>query len=217
MALGAFTANAAPPPLRAFLDPVVWVVYALVALVGAFSAISVILASRHVRQSPRWLWGTLAGLLLLSLPLLSSDRQKSRQMDRFLATADSVQGVVANKYVRGGIRLVVEYRADGQTYRVTRTGANPHLGTPAFRQWERGDSIRVYYQPQSPQRVLVGRRSPDRRLLLESLVKMWGVWSVLLTAYLPLAVGRLRRGLLSVRARLHPRFESSRTGTEMDE
>lgn len=53
-------------------------------------------------------------------------------MPRFVATADSTQGVVVNKYYRGGVRMVVEYRVEGQVYRARATGPNPHLGTPAF-------------------------------------------------------------------------------------
>lgn len=196
MSLGAFAANTTPPPMIALLDPFVWLVYAVVAMAGAFSGISVVRAWRHLRESPRWLWGTLAGLLLLSVPRGSSFVRESREMQRFLATADSTRGVVAYKYVRAGVRLVVEYQAGGRSYRVMKTGANPYVGTPAFSEWRRGDSIPVYYQPTAPDTVLVGRRTPDRRALLESLAKVWSVWGVLLTAYLPLIARGLRRRLV---------------------
>lgn len=207
MAIGAFTADAGPPPLDALLDVFIWLFYGVVASTGAFSAVSAVLAWRHVRESPRWLWGTLIGLLLLSLPILSSFIRETREMQRLVATADSTGGVVTNKYVRGGVYLVVEYQAGGQLYRVRKRGANPIIGTPAFSRWQRGDSIPVYYQPTAPEAVLVGHRGPDRRVLFESLAKAWGLWGLLLTAYLPLIVRGLRRRLIVVRTRL----QSART------
>lgn len=204
MALGAWTAEVGLPPLDALLDPIIWVLYALIALVGAFFAVSAVLAWRHVRRSPAWLLATLVGVVLLSLPALSSFVHQGRAMQRFVATADSTQGVVANKYFRGGVRLVVEYRVGGQVYRARATGANPRLGTPAFSEWERGDSIRVYYQPSAPRVVLVGYRAPERRGLFESLAKVWGFWGLVLTAYLPLALRGLRRRLATLRTRPPP-------------
>lgn len=186
-----------PPPLRALLDPIIWLVYAVVGAAGAFSAISAVLALRHLRESPRWLWGTLAGLVLFSQPVVSGYVHESREMERFLATADSTGGVVAHKFVRGGVNLVVEYQAGGQPYHVRKTGANPFVGTPAFTQWRSGDSIPVYYQPTAPDSILVGHCSPERRILFESLAKVWIVWGVLLTAYLPL-IARWLRGRLVV-------------------
>lgn len=202
MAVGAFTAEAGAPPLEALLDPIVWLVYGVVALLGAFSVISPVLAWRHVRESPRWLFGTLIGLLLLSTPAVSSFARDGREMRDFLATADSTRGIVADKYVRAGINLVVEYQVSGQPYRVTRRGKHPYVGTPAFSRWRRGDSIWVYYQPTAPETVLLGSRSPDRRVLYESLGKVWSVWGVLLTAYLPLIGRGLRRRLVVGRHRL---------------
>lgn len=194
-AVGLFTGNAGFPPLAAVLDPILWFVFAVLASIGAFFGAAVVLAWRHVRESPRWLLGTLLGLLLLSQPVVGPFIRESRDTQRFLATADSVQGVVASKYVRGQVHVIVEYRADGRSYRVTKTGANPYLGTRAFSQWERGDSIPVYYQPAAAEAVLVGHPGPDRRVLLESLAKVWSIWGLLLTAYLPLLVRGLHRRL----------------------
>lgn len=202
MAVGVFTADVGPPPPVALLDVFIWLFYGVIASTGAFFAVSAVLAWRHVRKSPRWLWGTLVGLLLLSVPLVSSFIHQSREMERFLATADSTQGAVADKYVRGGVRLVVEYQAGDQSYRVRKTGAKPYIGTPAFSQWQRGDSIPVYYQPTAPGAVLVGHRSPDRRALFESLAKVWSVCGLLLTAYLPLLVHGLRCKLVPIRPSL---------------
>jgi hypothetical protein len=204
MAVGAFTADVGLPPLDVVLYPMIWFVYAFLALVGAFFAVSAVLAWRHVRQSAAWLLATLLGVVLLSYPPVSSFVHRGREMQRFVATADSAQGVVVNKYVRGGVRLVVEYRVDGQTYRVRRTGANPHLGTPAFSEWRCGDTIQVYYQPGTPKVVLVGHRGPDRRALFESLAKVWSFWGLVLTAYLPMTVRGLRRRLATRRTRPPP-------------
>jgi hypothetical protein len=204
MAVGAFTGDVGLPPLDVVLYPMIWFVYAFLALAGAFFAVSAVLALRHVRESPSWLLGTLLGLVLLSYPPVSSFAHQGRGMERFLATADSTPGVVVNKYVRGGVRLVVEYQVDGQTYRATRSGPNPHLGTPAFSQWRRGDTIPVYHQPNAPKVVLIGERAPDRRALFESLAKAWSFWGLVLTAYLPLAVRGLRWRLPAVRTRRPP-------------
>lgn len=194
-AVGLFTGNAGLPPLAAVLDPILWFVFAVLASIGAFFGAAVVLAWRHVRESPRWLFGTFLGLLLLSQPVVGSFIRESRVTQRFLATADSVQGVVANKYVRGHVHLIVEYRAGGRSYRVTKTGANPVWGTPAYSQWKRGDSIPVYYQAAAPEIVLVGHPGPELRALLESLAKRWIIGGLLLTAYLPLLVRGLRRSL----------------------
>jgi hypothetical protein len=203
MAMGAVTADVGAPPLRNVLDPVVWVVYAGIGGMGAFTGISMVLAWRHARESRRWLLATLIGLLLLSMPDVSSFLRERREMRRFLATAAWTQGLVADKYYRGTVHLIVEYRADGQLYRVRKWGLNPMLGTPEYSRWERGDSIPVYYQPNAPRLVRVGHRGPELRILLESLAKVWSVWGVLLTAYLPLIVRPLRRELLVLRGRLH--------------
>jgi hypothetical protein len=100
---------------------------------------------------------------------------------------------VANKYVRGGIHLVVDYEVAGQAHQIRKVGHNPYWGTPAFSEWQRGDSIPIYYQATAPEVIRVGHPGPEWRALLESLVKVWSVWGVLLTAYLPLIVRRLRR------------------------
>lgn len=192
-AVGAFTADVGPPPLSAVLDPILWLVYAVLASVGAVFGVAVVLAWQHVRESPRWLFGTLLGVLLLSQPVVGPFNRESRDTQRFLATADSTQGVVLSKYVRGGVHLIVEYRVGDQPYRIQKTGKNPYWGTPAFSQWKRGDSIWVYYQPTGPEAVLVGHPWPDRRALIESLAKVWSIWGLLLTAYLPLIVRSLRR------------------------
>jgi hypothetical protein len=181
------------PPLSAALDPVIWLVYVFIALAGAFAGISVVLAWQHIRESPRWLWGTLVGLLLLSVPVVRPFVREARDTERFLATADSTKGVVANKYVRGAIYLVVDYEVAGEAHTIRKAGRNPYVGTPAFSQWTRGDSIWVYYQPMTPEVALVGHPGPDRRALIESLAKVWSVGGVLLTAYLPLVVRGLRR------------------------
>lgn len=161
-------------------------------------------SSASAPESPAWLLGTLLGLLLLSEPPVSRYAHKGRAMQRFVATADSTQGLVVDKYFRGAVRLVVEYRVGDQTYRITRTGANPRWGTPAFSEWERGDSIQVYYQPSAPKIVLVGHPTPDRRALLESLAKLWSFWGLMLTAYLPMTVRGLRRRLAALRTRPPP-------------
>jgi hypothetical protein len=195
VAVGAFTSSK-DLWLTDILNPIVWIIYAGVALVGAFFGVSVVLAWRHVGESPRWLFGTFLGLILLCQPRVREFVREGRDMRRFLATADSTQGVVANKHYRGPeVRLFVEYRAGGRSYRVRSTGSNPYLGTPAYSQWQKGDSIPVYYRRAAPQTVLVGPREPDRRALFESLAKKSAFWGLLLTAYLPLLVRGLRRGL----------------------
>lgn len=135
MALGAWTAEVGLPPLDVALDSAIWFVYAFLALVGAFFAVGAVLAWRHVRQSPAWLLATLLGVVLLSYSPVSSFVHRGREMRRFVATADSTQGVVADKYIRGGVRLVVDYRVNGQTYRVRRTGANPALFESLAKLW----------------------------------------------------------------------------------
>ena len=170
LAVVAFTLGAGAPPLAAALDPVIWLVYASIALVGAFVAVSVVLARQHAREAPRWLFATLIGLFLVSVPVLWSFVEEMRDTQRFLATAASTTGVVANKYVRGGVHLVVEYEVAGHMHRITEVGRNPYVGTPAFAEWARGDSIAVYYQPATPDVVLVGPPGPDRRALVESLL-----------------------------------------------
>jgi hypothetical protein len=182
-----------PPPLSAVLDPIIWFVYAFIGLTGAFAAVSVVLALQHARESPRWLLGTLVGLLLVSVPDVWSFVRDTRDTERFLATADSTRGVVANKYVRGGVHLIVDYEVAGQAHRITKVGDNPYVGTPAFSDWRVGDSIWIYFQPATPEVALVGDPGPERRVLFESLAKAWTVWSVLFTAYLPLIVRSLRR------------------------
>lgn len=202
MALGASTAYVGPPPSDFLLTPGLWIIYAMVAGVGAFAAISVVVAWRNVRASPRWLWATLAGLALFSVPDVSTFIREHREMQRFLATADSTQGIVSSKYYRGVVHLFVDYRVDGQLYRVRKTGLNPMWGTPEFSRWERGDSIPVYYQPAAPHLVRVGHRGPELRLLFEALAKVWSWWGVLLTAYLPLAGRGLHREAIVLRTRL---------------
>ena len=193
LAVGYLTWDGGAPPLSAALDPVIWLVYMFIALVGAFAGISVVLAWQHIRESPRWVYGTLLGLLLLSVPGVWRFAQEARDTQRFLATADSTKGVVADKYTRGGVHLVVNYNVANHPHRITKFGRNPYVGTPAFSQWERGDSIWVYYQPATPEVAMVGHPGPDRRALMESLAKVWIVGGVLLTAYLPLIVRGLRR------------------------
>jgi hypothetical protein len=188
-----FTVGMGPPPLDAVRDPVIWIFYGVLAGLGAFWGITMMLAWRTTRRSPRWLFATLLGLLLISLrPVLSFNRE-SRDTQRFLSTAVPSQGVVINKFVRGGVHLVVEYEARGRRYRVVRTGQNPRVGTQAFRRWKRGDRIPVYYQPAAPQRVRVGVPGPEPRFLIELLAKRWVLWGLLLTAYLPLLAGISRR------------------------
>ena len=202
LAVVAFTLSIPVPPSD-FLIPAVWLILGMVATVGAFFGFSVVLAGRHVRESPRWLLATLLGLLLLSVPLVWSYFRESRGTQRFLSTAASTRGIVANRYVRGPVvRLVVEYRVGGRSYQVVETGQNPSVGTQAFREWSRGDSIPVYYQPTAPGAVLVGRPGPEVRFLLEALVKRWALWGLLLTAYLPLIGRGLRRGITPVDARV---------------
>jgi hypothetical protein len=193
LAVGYVTWDGGAPPLSAALDPVIWLAYMFIALAGAFAGVSVVLAWQHVRASPRWLYATLLGLLLLSVPLVWRFAQEIRDTQRFLATAQSTKGVVADKYTRGGVHLVVDYEVADQPHRITKFGRSPYVGTPAFSQWERGDSIRVYYQPATPDVALVGQPGPDRRALMESLAKVWIVGGVLLTAYLPLVGRALRR------------------------
>lgn len=194
------TWDGGPPPLSAMLDVVVWLAYAVVASVGSFIGISIVLAWQHARSSPRWLLGTLAGLILLSMPPVLSFARETREARRFVATADSIHGVVANKYVRGAIHVIVDYKVGGQTYRIHKTGENPYYGTPAFAAWKRGDSIRVYYQPAMPQFPVVGFPEPERKILMESLAKLWIVWSVLLTAHLRLIVRGSRRMFAVIKA-----------------
>jgi hypothetical protein len=201
LAVSAFTLTIPVSPTD-FLDPAPWFIYAGVAFVGAFFGVSAVFAGQHVRESPRWLLPTLIGLLLLSQPLVSSFVRETRDTQRFLSSAASTQGVVANKYVRGGIHLVVEYRVQGQVYRVTKTGQNPHVGTQAFTRWSRGDSIPVYYNPAEPHTALVGDPGPERRFLFEALAKRWILWGVLLTAYLPLIIRGLRK--IAVRGTRRP-------------
>ena len=200
LTVSGFTAAAGPPPLAALRDPVVWVVYALVAAAGAFVAISVVLAWRTARSSPAWLTATLVGMILVSLPPVSSFYRERHETQRFLSTAASTEGVVVNKYVRGSVRLVVEYKVGDQRYRFTASGQNPYVGTQAFRQWSRGDRIPVYYQPMAPGAPLVGDPDPEPRLLFEGLVKRWALWGLMLTAYLPLIVRGLRRGFVRPRS-----------------
>ena len=188
-----FTADVGPPTVDDVLDPVVWIVYGILALAGAFLGVSVVLAWRTTHRSPRWLLGTLLGLLLISQPLVWSFFRESWQTQRFLSTASSTQGVIVDKYIRGDVHLVVEYQVRGQRYRIVETGQNPYVGTQAFGQWSRGDSIPVYYQPAAPRTVLVGRPGPEPRFLFEALAKQWAFWGLLLTAYLPMTVRGLRR------------------------
>jgi hypothetical protein len=101
--------------------------------------------------------------------------------------------VVLQKYVRGGVYLVVEYRVEGQTFRATRRGQNPAVGTQAFSLWNPGDRIPVHYQPAQPAAALVGEPGPERRFVLEALAKRWALWGLLLTAYLPPFLRGLRR------------------------
>jgi hypothetical protein len=191
------------PPLSAVLDPFLWIVFAFIALGGAFAAVSVLLAWRNIRSSPRWLLGTLVGLLLLSVRLVWPFIQETRQTQRFLAYADSTQGIVGQKYARGGIHLVVDYKVAAKQFRIVKVGENPYVGTPAFSEWERGESIPVYYRPAAPEIALVGHPGPEQRRLFESLAKVWVIWGVLLTAYLPLIALSARRG---------ERFRSHRPG-----
>jgi len=179
--------------LEAVLDPVIYLVLAIIGLAGAFVGVSVVLAWRHARESPRWLAATFVGLLLMSVLVVQPFVRETRSTRQFLATADSTKGVVTHKYVRGGIHLVVDYVVAGQPHQTRKVGANPHWGTPAFAEWQRGDSIWVYYQPAVPDVTLVGHPGPEWRALIEALVKVWTIWGVLLTAYLPLIVHRLRR------------------------
>jgi hypothetical protein len=198
VAMVAFTLSV-PVSLADFLDPAPWFIYAVVAAVGAGFGVSVVLAGRNIQESPRWLLGTLIGLLLLSYPPVSSFVRESRADRRFLSTAAASKGVVASKFVRGGVHLVVEYEVEGRLYRVTKTGQNPLIGTQAFEQWHRGDSIPVYYQPANPAAVLIDHSDPEGMFLLEALMKRWVLWGLLLTAYLPLIGGRLRRAAGSIR------------------
>ena len=191
LAVGVFIWEDGPPPLADIMHGT-FLVYAFIALVGAFAAISVVLAWQHLRESPGWLIATLIGLLLVSVPAVWPFVRETREAQRFLETADSTQGVVVSKYVRGAIYLIVEYEVAGQTHQIEKRGANPRVGTQAFSQWKRGDSISVYYQPATPEVALVGHPGPDRRALLESLAKLWSVCGVLLMAYLPLAVRGIR-------------------------
>ena len=193
LAVAYVTWDGGPPPLSAVFDPVVYLVFAFIGLGGAFAGVSVVLAWQHARESPRWLLATLGGLVVLSLPVVWSFVRETRDTRRFLATADSTEGVVTNKYVRGGVHLVVDYEVARQAHRIEKVGENPYLGTPAFSGWERGDSIWVYYSSTTPEVVLVGHPGPDRRAMIESLAKVWSLWGVLITAYLPLIVRRVRR------------------------
>jgi hypothetical protein len=203
LAVVGFTWSAGAPALSAALDVFVWLVYGVVAMAGAMTAVSVVLAWKNARESPYWLFATLAGLLLLSTPLLRSFLREQREVERFLATSASTTGTVSNKYVRGGVHLVVEYVVAGQRYRIHAVGANPFAGTPAFSRWKRGDSIPVYYRLQAPDIAIVGHPGPDTRALWESLAKLWGAAGVLLTAYVPGAIRRLRN--VSPRVRIPAR------------
>ena len=178
--------------LKVLVDPVTYVLFAFIALAGAFCAVTLVRAWRNARESPRSLLITLAGLIFLSLTAIWPFVQETRETRRFLATADSTTGVVAYKYVRGVMHLVVDYEASGQKRQVNKVGQNPFVGTAAFSEWEKGDSIPVYYQPAIPDSVLVGDPWPPRRFLFESLAKLWIIWGVLLTAYPPIA-RRFRR------------------------
>lgn len=192
LAVGLFTWGAGMS-LEALLDPFIWLLLAFIALVGAFASVSVLLAWQQVRASPRWLLATLAGLLLLSVPPLSSFVREARETQRLLAAAESTKGVVADKYVRGAIHLIVEYEVAGRTHRIRKVGAKPYFGTPAFTEWKRGDSLPVYYMKATPDVALVGNPGPSRRALAESLAKLWLVCGVLMTAYLPPAIRWIRR------------------------
>ncbi len=204
MAVGAFTADVGLPPLDAVLDPFMWIFYGILALVGAFFGISALLAWRNVRASHWWLLATLLGVLLLSQPVVSRYVRTNREMQQFLATADSTRGVVADKYVRGGVNLIVEYRVQGQGYRARPSRPIHWWGAPPFSEWRLGDSIWVYHQPGAPKTELVGYRSPDRHALFEDLAFIGSVWGLLLTAYLPPTIRGLRRRLAALRTRPPP-------------
>lgn len=84
LAIGVFTWDAGAPPLAAALDVFIWLLYAFIALVGAVAGIGVVLAWQHTRESPCWLFATLGGLCLLSLPVVWPFVRETRETQRFL-------------------------------------------------------------------------------------------------------------------------------------
>ena len=191
--LGVLTWDVGLPPRASLLDPIFWTVYGFIALSGAFACVSAVLACEEAWNHPAWLYATLAGVVLVTLPFILPFVRETREARQFAAVADTTMGVVHNKFARGpGIYLTVNYEVSGRQHQLTIVGDNPFVGTPAFSTLRIGESVRVFYQPTNPDNAMVGRPGPEIRLLVELLLKVCGVVAVLITAYLPPVVRFVR-------------------------
>jgi hypothetical protein len=180
--VGAFVSRVGIPPARAALDLFIWLLFGGVALFGALLGAGIVLAWRNLRHSRApLLWATV-GLLLLSVPIVWPFLEERRRAAEFLAAADSTRGVVVNKFVRGGVRLVVDFHVGNERHRVLTPGK------PSNDQWALGDSVWVFFLGTMPDSASVGHPGPDRAAMLRELAWLWGLGSVLLTAYLPAIV-----------------------------
>ena len=187
IALGAFLFKYGFP-LEDALDPFVWIFLGGVAGCGAILGVAGELAWRNVRESRTWLLWTALCLLALSALIVRPFIQERREQIAFLATADSARGAVESKFVRGGPRLRVTYTIAGQTHRLVTPG-----GDPRYDQWDRGDSVWVYFQSIAPDSARVGRLSANAAPTIESLQWVWGVGGLLVLGFLPPVARSLKR------------------------
>ena len=161
------------------LDGFVLSLLAIVVACGAILGGGIVLAWRHIRRSPRILRPTVGVLIVLSLPPVACYQREKQHTPTFLASADSVRGVVTGRNVFGN--LLITFPEDS-SHLARMVAPKKH----AHDQFASGDSIWVYQARPPSHRVDVWPPGPDWLVTTVRLLWFWGIAGVLLAGYGPL-------------------------------
>ena len=144
-----------------------WLLLTLSCLGGGLFIGGFVLAWRGVRRTPRAGPIVAALLMIPSAVIVRSWYQDHIRVIRFLATADSTRGRIKATMDRGGVLFAVDYQVNGHVY--------SQLDRPASLDAHRvvGDSIWLYYQPQTPQPAHMSRPATDNRTPVFLLASTW--------------------------------------------
>lgn len=176
--LGLLLAFARIPPF----DFVVLLLFAIFLMVGGTLGAACVLAWQNIRQTPSLVLRVGGLLALLSLLLLASPSMEWQSARIFLASADSAQGVVTRRYVRGGVHFFVSYETDSAAYDVRATAKRSQLHLLE------GDSVTIYFDPQRPWAGEMGRPGPDWATKGKQVAVVWALGGIILSGYAPKAV-----------------------------
>jgi hypothetical protein len=169
--LALISMRGAPP------DTFAWFIVAFIAGVGGCLGGAVVLAFINVRRSPAALLKALVFLSAISLLVLVPHGADAFRARRFLAHADSAQGVVSRRYHRGGKHLWVSYVAGD------RSGIVSDRARRSTFDLQVGDTAWVFVDATVPARATIGRPGPDWTSAFRTLAQLWAVSGVLFLGY----------------------------------